>query len=133
MKRIIFIALALGFLVSCNQARRFVEHTVDVDTAFGNYEWFHDTYQEIEATVQKIKIAYEMYTDKNVTGEARLNYQTNYTGAVNYIQTLVASYNSNSSKWNRTLFKDKKLPYKIKVSVAGGDVIISEGNIEGGQ
>jgi hypothetical protein len=123
--KIALVLMILFALFGCGQGHKFVQHTVDVDTAFGNYEWFYDTYNDIQATVQKAKVAHEMISQAT-SEDAKLNYQTDYTGAIGYLNSKIADYNSNSSKWNRTLFKDKKLPYKIRISVSGGDVTLSE-------
>ncbi len=124
-----FLLVAL-ILASCGQGQKFVSHTVDVDTAFSNYEWFHDTYQDIVATKQKIKTNYDMAQMKDVSQETKENYMTNYSGAVNYLATVVADYNAKSKMWNRTLFKDKNLPWKIKATVNGGEVTIVENDNE---
>src|SRR5208337_1779579 len=105
--KIFAILLVVLAFASCGQGQKFVERTVDVDTAFSNYEWFHTTYQDIQAMSPKIKLAYDMYQDKTVTGDTKTNYQTNYTGLVNILNNYVAEYNAKSSMWNRTLFKDK--------------------------
>lgn len=131
MKLKIFgLLLVLFILVGCGivqrQGSKLIQRTVDVDTAFNNYEWFYNTYQDIQASATKVKLAYDMYKDPTITGDAKLTYQTNYTGVVNYLQSLVADYNAKSKMWNRTLFKDKKLPYRIGIDITGGDVRISE-------
>lgn len=123
---ILLVALAALLFASCGQGQKFVQHTVDVDTAFSNYEWFHNTYQDILATKAKIKTAYDMTQMKDITAETKENYLTNYTGVVNYLQSEVADYNAKSSMWNRTLFKDKKLPFTIKVTISNGDVTIAD-------
>ena len=124
--RVFTILLVVLAFASCGQGQKLIQHTVDVDTAFSNYEWFHNTYQDILATQAKIKTAYDMTQQSGISQETKENYLTNYTGAINYLQSTVADYNAKSSMWNRTLFKDKKLPYTIKVTVSNGDVTITD-------
>lgn len=108
------------------QAQKVINHTVDADTAFTNYEWFHTTYNDILATKDKIKDAYTLSNQKDITDDMRAMYQVNYSGLTNFIRTMVSEYNAKSSMWNRTLFKDKNLPYKIRVEINGGDCVVSE-------
>jgi len=91
-----------------------------------NYEYFHQTYQDIRATVVKIQTAYEAMNMPNLTDEQKSTYTTNYIGTRNFIQTLVAEYNARSKMLTRRLFKDKQLPYQITVTVANGEVKIIE-------
>lgn len=124
--RVLVILGVFFLLLGCGQGAKLVQHTVDVDTLFSNYEWFTTTYHDIQAMAPKIQTAYAMYTDKTVTGDTKLNYQTNYSGLVNILNDRVQEYNARSSMWNRTIAKDKKLPYMIKVNVNNGDVSFSE-------
>jgi hypothetical protein len=126
LMRVFTILLIVLAFASCGQGQKFVEHTVDVDTAFSNYEWFHSTYQDIMATATKIKTAYDMTQVKDISQETKENYLTNYTGAINYMQSEIGDYNAKSKMWNRSLFKDKKLPYQIEATITGGDVKISD-------
>lgn len=109
-----------------SQAQKVINHTVDANTAFTNYEWFHTTYNDILATQGKIKDAYTLSIQKDITDDMRSMYQVNYSGLTNFVRNMVSEYNAKSSMWNRTLFKDKNLPYKIRVEINGGDCIISE-------
>lgn len=109
-----------------NQAQKVINRTIDADTAFTNYEWFHTTYNDILSTRDKIKDAYALSIQQNITDDMRAMYQVNYSGLTNFIRTMVSEYNAKSSMWNRTLFKDKNLPYKIRVEINGGDCVVSE-------
>ena len=91
-----------------------------------NYEYFHQTYQDILATAVKIKTAHNAMNMSNLTEEQRSTYVTNYIGTQNYIQSLAAEYNARSRMLTRKLFKDRQLPYQIEIRVVGGDVKIKE-------
>jgi len=132
---IIFVCLFLigwcsvGFGIinfGATQAQKVINHTIDANTAFTNYEWFHTTYNDILATQGKIKDAHTLSIQTNISDDLRSMYQVNYSGLTNFVRNMVSEYNAKSSMWNRTLFKDKNLPYKIKVEINGGDCIISE-------
>lgn len=118
---ILVFLMFLGIIsFPARQAEKMIEHTVDVDTAFSNYEYFHDTYNDILAAKEKLRLAYAQAQDRSLSEEIRYTNQVNYTGLVNFIQSMVGEYNSKSSQWNRAMFKDKNLPYKLKAVIDGG-------------
>jgi len=62
---VLIVAVCLFLITWCNvgvgiinfgasQAQKVINHTVDANTAFTNYEWFHTTYNDILATQGKI-------------------------------------------------------------------------------
>ena len=125
MKKILVSFVVILLLTSCGQARKAISHTIDVDTAFFNYEYFHSTYQDILSMEPKIENAWSMWKSPGLEAEQKVIFQTNYSGLVNIMQSEIAEYNAKSSMWNRSLFKDKRLPFAIHSSVVDGAVSFS--------
>lgn len=105
---------------------RVVNQAATPEKVIFNYEYFHQTYQDIKAQAAKIKIAYDAMNMPNLTEEQKSTYTTNYIGAQNFAQTMTAEYNAKSKMLTRKLFKDKQLPYQISVVVKDGEVKIVE-------
>jgi hypothetical protein len=101
-----------------------VDETLNADNAIANYEMFKDLYNGAKAQVQNIKNTQksmddlkEMYGDPSTWSEdIREEYnhlKQNLDGYLMQYQSIVKEYNSNSSKINRNLFKDKNLPSEL--------------------
>jgi hypothetical protein len=118
-----YLGTAIGLITL---PARVVNEAVTPEKVIFNYEYFHQTYQDIKATSVKIKTAYEAMNMPNLTEDQKTVYTTNYIGVQNYIQSLTAEYNARSKMLTRRLFKDKQLPYQITVTVIKGDVKITE-------
>ncbi|WP_242289177.1 MULTISPECIES: hypothetical protein [unclassified Bacillus cereus group] len=103
-----------------------IDKTLNTDNALTNYEQFKDGYNGAKAMVQNIKNAEKslkdiesLYGEPNTwTKDIRSKHsflQQNIDGYLMQYQSIVKDYNSNSSKVNRNLFKDKNLPSELPV------------------
>lgn len=101
-----------------------VEKTLNADNALSNYEQFKDLYngakqqamniQNAEESIAKIKETYGESTSwpEDIRDEYNFQNQT-IEGYKQQYQRTVSDYNSNASKLNRNLFKDKNLPSEL--------------------
>ncbi|MCL1700731.1 hypothetical protein [Lysinibacillus sp. Bpr_S20] len=101
-----------------------VEQTLNADNALTNYEQFKDLYNgakqqvmNIESTekqIQQLKVTYGEPKDwsKDIRNENSFLNKT-LEGYKQQYQRTVSDYNSNASKLNRNLFKDKNLPSEL--------------------
>lgn len=105
---------------------RVVNKVATPENVIFNYEYFHQQYQDIQATAIKIKTAYDATQMSWLAEEQKSTYMTNYIGTQNFMATLVGDYNAKSKMLTRKLFKDRQLPYQIEVTVTKGDVKITE-------
>ena len=107
------------------QAAKIVERTFDGDNILYNYEWFHDTYEDVKAIDRKIGVAdtnvasFEdsagprtdwTFEDKTEYGRLRSVLQ----GLESQRADIVADYNAKSKMANREIFKDGRLPDRIE-------------------
>lgn len=101
-----------------------VDKTLNADNVLQNYENFKDLYHDAKSQVMNIETAKksmeqikETYGDPSTwTKDVRENYnfqQQNINGYMMQYQSLVKEYNSDSSKMNKNLFKDKNLPSEL--------------------
>lgn len=101
-----------------------VDKTLNANNAIINYEQYKDLYNGAKSQVQNIKNSEKGIADlKNLYGESptwskdvRQDYshlKENIDGYSMQYQSLAKEYNSNSSKVNRNLFKDKSLPIEL--------------------
>lgn len=101
-----------------------VEKTLNADNALFNYENFKDLYngakqqvmniQSTEASIQTLKDTYG--EPSTWTKDIRYDYtflNQSLEGYKQQYQRTVSDYNSDASKLNRNLFKDKNLPSEL--------------------
>ena len=114
--------------LGCNaheQAQRVVEKTIDADNVIYNYEWFHQTYEDVQALDRKIEQAKSSlsrfvkeagprsdWTFDERQEHDRLN--AVLQGLENQRADVVATYNARSKMANRELFKDGRLPDNLQ-------------------
>ena len=109
------------------QAAKIAERTFDGDNALYNYEWFHNTYEDVQAIDSKIEIArknYDEYTEflsRQDPGDLSFedkNEQARLRGILQGLESqradIVADYNAKSKMANREIFKDGRLPDRMK-------------------
>lgn len=106
-----------------------VDQTLDADHVLANYEQFKDDYHNAKAIAENVRTAEasmqevkDMYGDpatwtESVRKEYNFNKQTR-DGILMQYQSIVKTYNANSEKLNRNLFKDKNLPYQLPMNIA---------------
>lgn len=131
--------IGLGILVSgivlsvtmfvINSSKEVAEKTFDADHVIANYEQFKDDYNGAKAVAQNVKMAeesmseiQEMYGepdtwDKDTRKEYNFQKQTR-DGLLMQYQSIVKTYNANSEKLNRNLFKDSDLPYALPLDIS---------------
>ncbi len=113
--------LKLGKQVELNQG--VISKTYDTEYCLSNYEWFKDTYQDIQQTDSKVSnIQAQLdqfkqdapersqwtFEDKSLYN----NLTTELTGTKNYKADLVGQYNSRAEQLNRVACKE--LPLFVK-------------------
>jgi len=107
------------------QGAKIIEKTTDADNVIYNYEWFKQSYEDLQATDVKIKNAEAQiksfedsagprkdWTFEDKTEHSRLN--SVLLGLQNYREDLVAKYNARSKMANRKIFKSGELPEQVK-------------------
>lgn len=106
-----------------------VDQTLDADNVLTNYEQFKDDYHNAKAVAENVRTAEasmqeikDMYGDpanwtESIRKEYNFNKQTR-DGILMQYQAIVKTYNANSEKLNRNLFKDKNLPYQLPLNIA---------------
>jgi len=106
------------------QAAKIAERTFDGDNVISNYEWFHQTYEDVQALDRKIEQAKSSldrfvkdagprtdWTFDDRQEHGRLN--AVLQGLQNQRADVVATYNARSKMSNRDIFKDKQLPESL--------------------
>lgn len=133
----IYLLIAIAFLAAlgagiriiffpARQAAKIVERTLDGDNVIYNYEWFHDTYEDIQALDRKIEVAREARDKANElygpVGEWSFDQNQEYSRLASVLQGLVsqradvaADYNAHARMVNRSIFKDGSLPDYIDI------------------
>jgi hypothetical protein len=86
-----------------SSAAKVVEKVTSAESIIGNYQWFYDQYNAIQAQ------------EANVTAAAG---SAEYTGMKMVLNNAIAEYNSRSKQITRNLWKAPDLPYQI--SLGGG-------------
>lgn len=104
--------------------KQVVEDQVNAEKAVREYEWFRQTYQDIQAQRRQIENHYEAHRQFHKTygndtedwsrqAETRHSrIHTRITGTKNSLEQLVADYNARSNMDNREMFKCH-LPYQV--------------------
>jgi hypothetical protein len=97
------------------------------DNIIHNYEWFHDADTQIGAKIRQITAYKELLRGKNIKSiknikniddQAEMNrLRIDFFGMQQSCRDLVARYNANSAKANRSIFKSGDLPEHILISV----------------
>lgn len=121
---IIVLTVASTVLTPLFTAHDVVKKTLDADNVLTNYEMYKDLYNGAKQQVVNIHNAEEsMKHIKDTYGEPTTwpkdvraqydNYNQTLEGLKMQYNRTVSDYNSNSTKLNRNLFKDKNLPSEL--------------------
>lgn len=113
--------LKLSKQVELNQG--VINKTYDTDYCLNNYEWFKDTYQDIQQSDTKIANVQQQLDNFTTTAGTRdkwtfedktlyNNLTTELTGIRNYKADLTGQYNSRTTQLNRVACKE--LPLFVK-------------------
>ena len=91
------------------------EKTFDADNITNNYEWYFDAHNEIQT--KKPKIAqHQTYLEAETDRKEVNNLRMELAAMQNSCRELVAKYNANSQKANRSIFKDHDLPSQVSAT-----------------
>lgn len=92
-----------------------VEKTMNSDNVIRNYEWFYDASGAINARRAQINAHRNLATAETDKSE-RQRLMVELTGQQQSCRDLVASYNANASKVNRSIFKTDSTPASFPVT-----------------
>lgn len=91
---------------------RVVQRTLQTDNILSNYEFFHDANQRFASRVHQINQSAD-FLAKEGDLEERGRLRMELAAQQQSCRELVADYNANSLKINRSLFKDRGLPWNL--------------------
>lgn len=93
---------------------RVIQKTLQTDNIINNYEWYYTANRNIESRVNQIAQYKVFYSEASPEekGRARID----LAAVQQSCRDLVASYNANSEKLNRSIFKGWDLPELIDPS-----------------
>lgn len=116
------IAVAIALPVACGSyaiytsvvtaPSRVIEKTLRTDNIIFNYERFFDvnaSFESRKAQVNQYKKLLVSETDK----DEKISLRTELAAMQQSCRELAQSYNADSQKLNRSLFKDRGLPYQL--------------------
>ncbi len=117
---IVGFAIGLGWMIrACNIAGDatlgVAERTLDPDNMINSYEWYFDAYGEIKAKGPQIK-QHQAYLAEENDKDERNNLRMELTAMQQSCRELVAKYNANSKKANKSIFQDKDLPRQLSAT-----------------
>ncbi len=94
---------------------RVVNKTLETDNIIFNYERFFDINANFTSRVAQIK-QYKEFFDNETNSVEKINLRTELAAMQQSCRELATKYNADSEKMNRSLFKDKDLPYTLNIS-----------------
>lgn len=118
---VILIALvAIGWGVrACNMVGSstvgVAEKTFNADNIINNYEWYFDAFEEVKTKSPKIH-QHQKYLETEKDRDEKNSLRMELAAMQNSCRELVAKYNANSSKANRSIFKDHNLPPQLSAT-----------------
>ena len=140
MAKFAFVCFTFGILVFTGlvlvgavanpfiQAGRITNKTMNADNIIHNYEWFKQTYEDIQAMEKKIGLSLLAIDDfersagdrKDWAREDKIEHarlSAIKLGIENQLADVIAKYNARSKMANRSIFKagDTELPEKIQL------------------
>lgn len=95
-----------------NTAGQVVSKTLDADNVITTYEWFHDAHGQYMARVSQITQTAAFYNGEQDAGE-RTRLRVDLGAQQQSCRDLVARYNANATKSNRSIFQGSALPEKL--------------------
>lgn len=131
-KLLILLLLAMVAFSGCyvvsdaaGAARTISRRTLDGDSILANYEWYHSTYTDAKSKVGVFNnYNHQMSVIKDQDMLNRMLVEQN--GVYAYINDLCGQYNARSKMMNRSLFKDKNLPFTLNFVVQDSAGILKE-------
>ena len=103
-----------------------IDKTINADNALYNYEYFKQTYEDIKALENKVKISERQIEDMKGTygNTSNWGFETNQEyarlqavkqGQMSQLEDVVATYNARSKMANRNIFKDGLIPSVLEI------------------
>lgn len=94
---------------------RVVNKTLQTDNIIFNYERFFDVNANFTSRAAQIK-QYKEFLATETDPAERVHLRTEMAAMQQSCRELATKYNADSQKMNRSLFKDKDLPYTLNIS-----------------
>lgn len=94
---------------------RVVNKTLETNNILHNYEYFKDAYQAYQAKLPQITER-AGYLAAETDADEKYRLRIELSAVQQSCRELAAEYNSNSSKLNRNLFKDRSLPHELSLA-----------------
>lgn len=94
---------------------RVVNKTLQTDNIIFNYERFFDINANYKARTSQIK-QYKGFFETETNPAEKTQLRTEMAAMQQSCRDLANEYNADSQKMNRSLFKDKDLPYELSTS-----------------
>jgi len=114
--RMRYAALLALLLSGCGTATGVYNRTANPDNVIHNYEYFHDAHENIEAKQRNITGHRALIQTETDAAEIR-RLRMELTAIQMSCRDLVAKYNANSNKANRSIFMGNSLPDNVNLSV----------------
>ena len=94
---------------------RVVNKTLQTDNIIFNYERFFDVNANFTSRVAQVK-QYKEFLATETDPSEKIRLRTEMAAMQQSCRELATKYNADSQKMNRSLFKDKDLPYTLNIS-----------------
>ncbi len=94
---------------------RVVNKTLETNNIIFNYERFFDINANFQSRTAQVKQYKEFFANETDSAE-KIRLRTEMSAVQQSCRELARSYNADSQKMNRSLFKDKDLPYELNAS-----------------
>jgi hypothetical protein len=94
---------------------RVVNKTLQTNNIVFNYERFFDINANFITRVAQVK-QYKEFLASETDSVEKINLRTELAAIQQSCRELATKYNADSQKMNRSLFKDKDLPYTLSIS-----------------
>ncbi len=99
-----------------DSAEGVLDRTLNPDNVIYNYEWFHDTFRAVQARVAQVgghRTLLRGETDR----DERTRLKLEIAAMQQSCRDMVAQYNANSAKINRSVFKGRTAPADLDPAV----------------
>lgn len=90
-----------------------ITKTLNPDNVIHNYEWFHDTNTAVQARVAQIKQQKTFLSDPTNSDAEKSKLRIELGAQQQSCRELVAKYNANATKTNRSIFMGQTAPTSL--------------------
>lgn len=121
----ILLALPVGlgayslFSTVVTAPSRVINKTLQTNNIIFNYELFHDLNQAYIARNKQI-VQYKSFYESESSADEKIRLRTELGAMQQSCRDIVAEYNSNTEKMNRSIFKSNNLPTELNNSTCEG-------------